>query len=104
PDTVDLAQLGADDLPFPLGRVADPLLDRAARFLVDVTPGTALDGQRERGRGVSRYAFLRHRQAAGRLLRAAEKGKLPEGVGSAVLLDRDAADVLHRIAFARRTD
>ncbi|MEU1340689.1 AAA family ATPase [Streptomyces sp. NPDC005827] len=73
-------------------------------LLLDVTPGTALDGQRERGRGVSRYAFLRHRQAAGRLLRAAEKGKLPEGVGSAVLLDRDAADVLHRIAFARRTD
>ncbi|MFJ3779671.1 AAA family ATPase [Streptomyces sp. NPDC090075] len=73
-------------------------------LLLDVTPGLALDGQRERGRGVSRYAFLRHRQAAGRLLRAAEKGKLPEGVGSAVLLDRDAADVLHRIAFARRTD
>ncbi|MFG3292540.1 AAA family ATPase [Streptomyces sp. NPDC048179] len=73
-------------------------------LLLDVTPGAALDGQRERGRGVSRYAFLRHRQAAGRLLRAAEKGKLPEGVGSAVLLDRDAADVLHRIAFARRAD
>ncbi|WP_089098641.1 AAA family ATPase [Streptomyces hyaluromycini] len=69
-------------------------------LLLDVTAGTALDGQRERGRGVSRYAFLRHRRAAGRLLRAAEKGKLPEGVGSAVLLDRDAADVLRRIAFA----
>ena len=73
-------------------------------LLLDVTPGTALDGQRERGRGVSRYAFLRHRRAAGGLLRAVEKGKLPAGVGAAVLLDRDAADVLHRIAFARRTD
>ncbi|MFE3169908.1 AAA family ATPase [Streptomyces sp. NPDC059224] len=84
-------------------------LARAARrrggtlhlLLLDVTPGTALDGQRERGRGVSRYAFLRHRHAASRLVRAVEKGGLPQGVGSAVLLDRDAADVLCRIAFRR---
>ncbi|MEV5956970.1 AAA family ATPase [Streptomyces sp. NPDC051987] len=69
-------------------------------LLLDVTAGTALDGQRERGRGVSRYAFLRHRRAAGRLLRAVEKGDLPAGVGSAVLLDRAAADALRRIAFA----
>lgn len=67
---------------------------------LDVTPDTALDGQRERGRGVSRYAFLRHRRAAARLLRAVERGELPHGVGSAVLLDRDAADVLRRIDFA----
>ncbi|MCG7204973.1 AAA family ATPase [Streptomyces arenae] len=68
-------------------------------LLLDVTPGTALDGQRERGRGVSRYAFLRHRRAAGRLIRSVEKGDLPPGCGSAVLLDRDAADTLRRIAF-----
>jgi predicted kinase len=68
-------------------------------LLLDVPPDTALDGQRERGRGVSRYAFLRHRRAAGRLLRAAEKGDLPEGCGSAVLIDRAAADVLRRIDF-----
>ncbi|MEU8935912.1 AAA family ATPase [Streptomyces sp. NPDC048409] len=82
-------------------------LARAARrrgatlhlLLLDVPPGTALDGQRERGRGVSRYAFLRHRHAASRLVRAVERGGLPQGVGSAVLLDRDAADVLCRIAF-----
>jgi predicted kinase len=67
---------------------------------LDVSPDTALDGQRERGRGVSRYAFLRHRRAAARLLRAVERGDLPHGVGSAVLLDRDAADVLRRIDFA----
>lgn len=67
---------------------------------LDVTPDTALDGQRERGRGVSRYAFLRHRRAAARLLRSVERGDLPHGVGSAVLLDRDAADVLRRIDFA----
>ncbi|MFJ8141840.1 AAA family ATPase [Streptomyces sp. NPDC096013] len=67
---------------------------------LDVTPDTALDGQRARGRGVSRYAFLRHRRAAARLLRSVERGELPHGVGSAVLLDRDAADVLRRIDFA----
>ncbi|MEU0435401.1 AAA family ATPase [Streptomyces sp. NPDC006290] len=68
-------------------------------LLLDVTPGTALGGQRERGRGVSRYAFARHRGAVARLLRSAEKGNLPEGCGSAVLIDRDAADVLRRIDF-----
>lgn len=67
---------------------------------LDVSPDTALDGQRERGRGVSRYAFLRHRTAAARLLRSVERGDLPRGIGSAVLLDRDAADVLRRIDFA----
>ncbi|MFF8593279.1 AAA family ATPase [Streptomyces sp. NPDC015220] len=82
-------------------------LARAARrrggtlhlILLDVTAGTALSGQRHRGRGVSRYAFLRHRRSAGRLLRAVEEGALPEGCGSAVLLDREAAAGLRRIAF-----
>ncbi|WP_041821340.1 AAA family ATPase [Streptomyces davaonensis] len=82
-------------------------LSRAARrrggtlhlLLLDVTPGQALEGQRERGRGVSRYAFLRHRAAAGRLLRSVEKGELPQGCGSAVLIDRSAAGVLRRIGF-----
>lgn len=69
-------------------------------LLLDVTPHTALEGQRERGRGVSRYAFLRHRSAAARLLRSVEKGDLPQGCGSAVLVDRSAADVLRRIGFA----
>ncbi|MFF1770751.1 AAA family ATPase [Streptomyces sp. NPDC058249] len=68
-------------------------------LLLDVTPGTALEGQRERGRGVSRYAFARHRGAVTRLLRSVEKGDLPEGCGSAVLIDREAADVLRRIDF-----
>ena len=71
-------------------------------LLLDVTPDTALRGQDERGRGVSRYAFLRHRTAAARLIRSVERGDLPEGVGSAVLLDRDAADVLRRIGFTGR--
>ncbi|MFH8804825.1 AAA family ATPase [Streptomyces sp. NPDC017936] len=82
-------------------------LGRAARrrggalhlLLLDVPPGTALEGQRERGRGVSRYAFLRHRRAAARLLRAVEEGRLPAGCTSAILLDRPAADALRRIAF-----
>ncbi|MET8829621.1 AAA family ATPase [Streptomyces sp. NPDC004610] len=68
-------------------------------LLLDVTPEQALQGQRERGRGVSRYAFRRHRGVAARLLRRIQKGRLPSGVGSAVLLDRDAADRLRRIGF-----
>ncbi|MFF7190211.1 AAA family ATPase [Streptomyces sp. NPDC008222] len=83
-------------------------LARAARrrggalhlLVLDVTADTALDGQRERGRGVSRYAFLRHRRAARRLLGSVERGAVPDGCGSVVLLDREAADVLHRIDFA----
>ncbi|MER7969442.1 AAA family ATPase [Streptomyces sp. NPDC096080] len=86
-------------------------LARAARrrggtlhlLLLDVTPDTALSGQRERGRGVSRYAFLRHRGAAARLIRAVERGDLPAGAGSAVLLDRDAADALRGIGFTGRS-
>ncbi|GAQ58647.1 AAA family ATPase [Streptomyces acidiscabies] len=70
-------------------------------LLLDVTPDTALEGQRERGRGVSRYAFLRHRHAASRLIRSVEKGNLPDGCEAAILLDRPAADVLRRIAFTR---
>ncbi|MFF4762840.1 AAA family ATPase [Streptomyces sp. NPDC001292] len=67
--------------------------------LLDVTPGTALTGQRARGRGVSRYAFRRHRRATAGLLRAVERGTLPNGCGSAVLLDREAATRLRRIEF-----
>ncbi|MEU2439870.1 AAA family ATPase [Streptomyces rubradiris] len=84
-------------------------LARAARrrggtlhlLLLDVSPETARRGQRERGRGVSRYAFRRHRRTTDRLLRAVEKGQLPAGCGAAVLLDRDAADVLARVGFTR---
>ncbi|WP_282700917.1 AAA family ATPase [Streptomyces sp. CC219B] len=68
-------------------------------LLLDVPADQALDGQRERGRGVSRYAFLRHRRAAARLLRAVERGELPTGCASAVLLDRSAASTLRRIGF-----
>ncbi|GGZ77265.1 AAA family ATPase [Streptomyces echinoruber] len=82
-------------------------LGRAARrrggalhlVVLDATPEEALAGQRHRGRGVSRYAFLRHRRATARLLRAVERGTLPAGCASAVLLDRRAADTLRRIAF-----
>jgi predicted kinase len=67
--------------------------------LLDVTPDVARAGQRERGRGVSGYAFARHRHAVRRLVADAESGRLPMGCGSAVLLDRDAAGTLGRIAF-----
>ncbi|MEU0335515.1 AAA family ATPase [Streptomyces sp. NPDC006193] len=68
-------------------------------LLLDVDPETAREGQRERGRGVSRYAFRRHRRATARLLGAVERGELPAGCGSAVLLDRAAADTLRRLDF-----
>ncbi|MEU0397888.1 AAA family ATPase [Streptomyces sp. NPDC006208] len=67
--------------------------------LLDVTPRVAREGQRERGRGVSGYAFARHRRAVARLLAAAESGRLPAGCASAVLLDRAAAAGLTRLGF-----
>jgi hypothetical protein len=68
-------------------------------LLLDATPEEALAGQRDRGRGVSRYAFRRHRTATTRLLRAITEGGLPAGCGSAILVDRDAANALRRIGF-----
>ncbi|MEV7680162.1 AAA family ATPase [Streptomyces sp. NPDC088341] len=67
--------------------------------LLDVAPEVAREGQRERGRGVSGYAFARHRRAVRRLLGGAESGRLPPGCATAVLLDRDAAGALDRIVF-----
>ncbi|MGW9249152.1 AAA family ATPase [Streptomyces badius] len=68
-------------------------------ILLDVTPEVARQGQRARGRGVSGYAFARHRHAVARLLRDTEQGLLPAGCTSAVLLDREAAGALGRISF-----
>ncbi|MDQ0811059.1 putative kinase [Streptomyces sp. B3I7] len=68
-------------------------------LILDVGVDRAREGQRARGRGVSAYAFLRHRRASRRLLRAVERGTLPEGCASATLLDRPAADALRRIEF-----
>ncbi|MFK0264479.1 AAA family ATPase [Streptomyces angustmyceticus] len=67
--------------------------------LLDVPPEVARSGQESRGRGVSGYAFARHRRAVGRLVRAAESARLPKGVGSAVLLDRRAAGALETVRF-----
>ncbi|MEV1044806.1 AAA family ATPase [Streptomyces sp. NPDC049916] len=71
-------------------------------LLLDVDPETARRGQRERGRGVSGYAFARHRHAVARLIRDTERGALPAGFASAVLLDREAASALRRISFTDR--
>ncbi|WSJ85300.1 ATP-binding protein [Streptomyces sp. NBC_01304] len=68
-------------------------------LLLDVDKTTALAGMRERGRGVSRYAFARHRRAVRRLVGDAERGRIPAGCASAVLLDRDAVDTLQGITF-----
>ncbi|WP_418959260.1 AAA family ATPase [Streptomyces tritici] len=67
--------------------------------LLDVTPETARAGQRDRGRGVSGYAFTRHRHAVGRLIAAAESHRPPSGCATTTLLDRPAATALRRIAF-----
>ncbi|MGP3948236.1 AAA family ATPase [Streptomyces sp. 7N604] len=67
--------------------------------LLDVPPEVALEGQASRGRGVSRYAFARHRGAVGRLVADAERGRLPDGCTSAVLLNRGAASALKSIGF-----
>ncbi|WP_405776950.1 AAA family ATPase [Streptomyces sp. NBC_00859] len=83
------------------------LLARTARrrrsslhlLLLDVAPGVARAGQTERGRKVSAYAFARHRRAVAGLVRDAERVRLPAGCASVVLLDRQAAAVLGRIAF-----
>ncbi|ARP74395.1 ATP-binding protein [Streptomyces pluripotens] len=85
-------------------------LARAARrrggilhlLLLDVAPEAARAGQRQRGRGVSRHAFRRHCRTTARLLGAVERGRVPVGCGSAVLLDRAAADTLKRIGFLGR--
>ncbi|UQA92991.1 AAA family ATPase [Streptomyces halobius] len=67
--------------------------------LLDVSPEVALSGQEARGRGVSGYAFARHRRAVRRLVGGAEAARLPKGVGSAVLLDRRAASALETVSF-----
>lgn len=83
------------------------LLARAARrrgralhlVLLDTTPEEARAGQAARGRGVSAYAFARHRGAVARLLREAEAGRPPAGCASVTLLDRPAASRLTVIGF-----
>ncbi|MGW4383505.1 AAA family ATPase [Kitasatospora sp. NPDC004531] len=69
-------------------------------LLLDATPAQAADGQRRRGRRVSRYAFARHRRASAalRALVTAD-APLPAGVASAVLLPRASAARLAAIGF-----
>ncbi|MBW1598230.1 AAA family ATPase [Streptomyces sp. JJ38] len=64
-------------------------------IVLDVPPGTALNGQAERGRTVSPYAFARHRRATGRLLAELEAGRLPAACDTALIVDRSYTDVLH---------
>ncbi|MFJ5881610.1 AAA family ATPase [Kitasatospora cineracea] len=69
-------------------------------LLLDATPAQAADGQRRRGRRVSRYAFARHRRSATALRTlVTATGPLPPGVASAVLLPRTAAPHLATIEF-----
>ncbi|MFJ7153653.1 AAA family ATPase [Streptomyces sp. NPDC101118] len=68
-------------------------------LLLDASPEEALSGQAARGRGVSAYAFLRHRRTVARLLSTAERGGPPAGCASVTLLDRPAAARLTRVDF-----
>ncbi|MGW2253913.1 AAA family ATPase [Kitasatospora sp. NPDC001660] len=72
---------------------------RVHLLLLDADADTALDGQRVRGRAVSRYAFARHRAAARRLYEGLGAGERPAGCASAVVLDRAAARALREIVF-----
>ncbi|MER7756062.1 AAA family ATPase [Kitasatospora sp. NPDC097643] len=84
-----------------LTRVAARQGRRVHLLLLDVDPAEARDGQQARGQWVSRYAFARHRAAAGRLRRRiAGTGRPPVGCASAVVLDRAAARALREIVFA----
>ncbi|WP_326595178.1 AAA family ATPase [Streptomyces sp. NBC_01803] len=67
--------------------------------VLDVPAGTALAGQRTRGRTVSGYVFERHRRAVARLVAQVAAGRLPDGCASAALLDRAAAGALRDIGF-----
>ncbi|MGW2404648.1 AAA family ATPase [Streptomyces sp. NPDC001739] len=67
--------------------------------LLDVAPEVARAGQQARGRGVSGYAFARHRRAVSHLVGGAEAARLPRGFASAVLLDRRAASALETLTF-----
>ncbi|MCI0385009.1 ATP-binding protein [Streptomyces sp. CNQ085] len=68
-------------------------------LLLDVPPRVALAGQAARGRGVSAYAFARHRRAVRRLVADAEAGRLRPGCVASVLLDRTAAGALRAVEF-----
>ncbi|MET8626230.1 AAA family ATPase [Kitasatospora sp. NPDC004669] len=73
---------------------------RVHLLLLDVDPAEARAGQRRRGRGVSHYAFARHRGAAARLRRLLlGAGRPPAGCASAVVVDRAAARALREIDF-----
>ncbi|MFI8459769.1 AAA family ATPase [Kitasatospora sp. NPDC085464] len=83
-----------------LARTAARQGRRVHLLLLDVDPTEALDGQLRRGRGVSRYAFARHRSGVERLRRRIlGAGRLPAGCASAVVLDRTAARALREIDF-----
>lgn len=76
---------------------------RTHLVLLDVSARDALEGQRARGRVVSRHAFRRHQRATSRLLAAAldaaRRGTSAHGCASFVLLDRDAAETLRLVTF-----
>jgi predicted kinase len=82
-----------------LGRTARRQGRSLHLVLLDASAEQALDGQRSRGRTVSRRAFDRHRAAWRRLVAEVSDGKAPGGAVSAVLLDRETAQVMTTLGF-----
>ncbi|GAA5022049.1 AAA family ATPase [Kitasatospora paranensis] len=83
-----------------LARTAARQGRRLHLILLDATADQAADGQRARGREVSRYAFLRHRRATARLHAELAAAGGPAGdCASTVLLDRSGARRIRAVEF-----
>jgi hypothetical protein len=67
-------------------------------ILLDVSPQVARAGQHARGRAVTATTFARHRRRWRVLIERARTGGMPPAA-SLTVLDRPAADLLHRIRF-----
>ncbi|WP_407914706.1 AAA family ATPase [Kitasatospora sp. NE20-6] len=90
-------------LPWVRRRLARTAARQGRRLhlvVLDASPEQAAQGQRERGRRVSAYAFARHRRATARLHAelAAADGPVA-GCASTVVLDQDGALRLQAIDF-----
>jgi GTPase SAR1 family protein len=71
---------------------------RVHLLLIDVDPGTALEGQVARGRVVTAVTFARHCRRWRPLVRRAREGTVPPAA-TVTVLARDQADALDAIRF-----
>jgi hypothetical protein len=71
-------------------------------LLLDVEPAAALAGQRTRQRSTPPRSFTAHCRRWKHLITGINGGQPPTGMASIVIIDRPAADGLHRIDFGPR--